>query len=170
MKADFLNVDDSINSLDAINQTMQPAPVALINSSVKLKVSIDKMKPVAKLPALDLFGVPEQATKRTNERPEAAALAEVLKALKAHPAVSWCERQNSGAVRSGGRFIRFGWVGCADILGQLRDGRFLGVEVKAAKGRASPEQVAFLERINAAGGVGFIAHSLRDVVRELGPL
>ena len=170
MKAAFLNVADSINSLDATNQTMQPAHVALINSSVKLKVSINKMKPVAKLPALDLFGVPEQATKRTNERPEAAALAEVLKALKAHSLVAWAERQNSGAVRSGGRFIRFGWVGCADILGQLRDGRFLGVEVKAAKGRASPEQVAFLERINAAGGVGFIAHSLRDVVRELGPL
>ena len=170
MKAAFLNVADSINSLDATNQTMQPAHVALINSSVKLKVSINKMKPVAKLPALDLFGLPEQATKRTNERPEAAALAEVLKALKAHSLVAWAERQNSGAVRSGGRFIRFGWVGCADVLGQLKDGRFLGVEVKAAKGRASPEQVAFLERINAAGGVRFIAHSLRDVVRELGPL
>ena len=64
----------------------------------------------------------------------------------------------------------FGWPGCPDILGQLRDGRFLGVEVKAAKGRASPEQVAFLERIRGAGGVGFIARDLRDVVQALGPL
>jgi hypothetical protein len=89
-------------------------------------------------------------------------------ALRAHPAVAWVERQNSGAVRVGGRFVRFGWVGCCDVLGQLQDGRLLGVEVKAAKGRTSPEQVAFLERINQAGGVAFVARDLRDVLRELG--
>jgi hypothetical protein len=94
----------------------------------------------------------------------------VLKALRAHPAVSWMERQNSGAVRVGGRFVRFGWPGCCDVLGQLRDGRFLAVEVKSPKGRTSTEQVAFLERIRAAGGMGFVARDLRDVVRELGPL
>ena len=118
----------------------------------------------------DLFGLEQPEPKRHNDRPEAAALMEVLKALNAHPAVAWCERQNSGAAKVGKRFIRFGWTGCPDVLGQLKDGRFLGVEVKAAKGRASPEQVAFLERIRGAGGVGFIARDLRDVVRELGPL
>ncbi len=40
--------------------------------------------------AADLFGL-EQQTQRTNDRPEAAALVEVLKALRAHPAVCWCE-------------------------------------------------------------------------------
>ena len=118
----------------------------------------------------DLFGLEQPEAKRTNDRPEAAALVEVLKAVRAHPVVAWAERQNSGAAKVGGRFIRFGWPGCPDVLGQLKDGRLLGVEVKAAKGRASPEQVAFLERIRGAGGVAFIAHSLRDVVRELGPL
>ena len=39
----------------------------------------------------DLFGL-EQTTKRTNDRPEAAALVEVLKAVKAHPLVAWAER------------------------------------------------------------------------------
>jgi hypothetical protein len=116
---------------------------------------------------LDLFGADTAPTKRTNDRPEAAALVEVLKALRTHPAVAWAERQNSGAVRVGGRFVRFGWVGCPDVLGQLKDGRLLGAEVKAAKGRASPEQVAFLERINQAGGVAFVARDLRDVLREL---
>ncbi len=119
--------------------------------------------------AVDLFGM-EAPTKRTNDRPEAAALCEVLKALNAHPAVVWCERMNSGAARVGGRFIRFGWPGCPDVLGQLTDGRLLGVEVKAVKGRTSPEQVAFLERINRAGGVAFVARDLRCVVRVLGPL
>ena len=116
--------------------------------------------------APDLFGM-EAATKRTNDKPEADALREVLKALHAHPAVSWCERMNSGAARVGGRFIRFGFIGCPDILGMLRDGRLLGVEVKAPKGKLRPEQAVFLERIRAGGGVSFVARDLRDVHREL---
>lgn len=113
----------------------------------------------------DLFGLEQQA-KRTNDRPEAAALVEVLKALRAHPMVAWCERMNSGAARMGGRFVRFGWTGCPDVLGQLKDGRLLGVEVKAAKGRLRPEQSLFLGRIRDAGGVAFMARDCRDVLRE----
>ena len=71
---------------------------------------------------------------RKNDRPEAAALVEVLQALNAHPAVAWCERMNSGAVRIGKRFVRFGWKGCPDVIGQLRDGRLIGVEVKSPRG------------------------------------
>jgi hypothetical protein len=104
---------------------------------------------------------------RKNDRPEAAALLEVLKALRCHPAVAWVERQNSGAARVGQRFIRFGWPGCADILGQLRDGRFLAVEVKAPKGKLRDEQRIFLDRVAAAGGVAFMARNCRDVLLEL---
>ncbi|MDP2761270.1 MAG: hypothetical protein Q8O64_12890 [Sideroxyarcus sp.] len=104
---------------------------------------------------------------RKNARPEAAALAEVLLALTAHPAVAWCERMNSGAARIGNRFVRFGWPGCPDVLGQLRDGRLLGVEVKAAKGKLRPEQAIFLERIRCAGGVSFVARDCLDVMQEL---
>ena len=114
----------------------------------------------------DLFGL-EQQTPRTNSRPEAAALVEVLKAVRAHPLVAWAERQNSGAATVGGRFIRFGWPGCPDVLGQLKDGRLLGVEVKAQAGRLRTEQALFIERIRAAGGVAFVARDLRDVLREL---
>jgi hypothetical protein len=114
----------------------------------------------------DLFGL-EQQPKRSNERPEAAALVEVLKALRAHPLVAWCERMNSGAARIGARFVRFGFTGCPDVLGQLRDGRLLGVEVKAKAGRLRPEQAIFLERIRGAGGVGFVARDCRDVFNHL---
>lgn len=117
----------------------------------------------------DLFGL-EHDRKRSNSAPEAAALVEVLKALRTHPAVAWCERMNSGAARMGARFVRFGWPGCPDVLGQLRDGRLLGVEVKGPTGRLSPEQSVFLERICCAGGVGFVARNCRDVLRELGAL
>ena len=114
----------------------------------------------------DLFGV-EQATKRVNNRPEAAALVEVLMALKAHPLVSWAERMNSGAARIGNRFVRFGFTGCPDVLGQTKDGRLLAVEVKAKAGRLRPEQAVVLERIREAGGVAFVARNCRDVIREL---
>jgi hypothetical protein len=115
----------------------------------------------------DLFGL-EQQPKRTNSRPESAALVEVLQALRAHPAVVWCERMNSGAARVGNRYIRFGWPGCPDVLGQLRDGRLLGVEVKGPTGKLRPEQSVFLERVRLGGGVAFMARDCRDVLRELG--
>ncbi len=86
----------------------------------------------------DLFGL-EQQTPRTNSRPEAAALVEVLKALRTHPAVAWAERMNTGAAKIGNRFIRFGWPGCPDV-----------------------------ERILCAGGVAFVARDCRDVLRTLG--
>ena len=118
----------------------------------------------------DLLGMLIAPGKRTNDRPEAAALAEVMLALRAHPAVCWCERMNTGAARIGNRFVKFGFVGCPDVLGQLNDGRLLGVEVKAPKGKLRPEQAFMLERIAGAGGVAFVAHDLRDVHRELNQL
>lgn len=104
---------------------------------------------------------------RKNAKPEAGALREVLQALNAHPAVAWVERMNSGAAKIGKRFVRFGWKGCPDVLGQLNDGRLLGVEVKAKKGKLRPAQTLFLERIRRAGGVAFMARDYRDVMREL---
>ncbi len=118
---------------------------------------------------LDLFGL-EQQPKRTNDKPEAAALCEVLKALRASPMVAWAERMNSGATRIGARWVKFGFVGCPDVLGQLRDGRMLGVEVKSPTGKLRPEQAVFLERIRGAGGVSFVARDLRDVHHELNQL
>ena len=116
--------------------------------------------------ATDLLG-DCMPTKRTNDRPEAAAVVEVLRALRASPVVAWAQRQNTGAAKVGNRFIRFGWPGCADILGQLSDGRFLAVEVKAPTGKPSTEQSLFLARINQAGGLGFVARNCRDVLNNL---
>jgi VRR-NUC domain len=116
--------------------------------------------------AADLFGL-ERQEPRILDRREAAALVEVLAALRSHAAVAWCERMNSGAARMGARFVRFGWKGCPDVLGQLKDGRLLGVEVKGPAGKLRPEQSVFLERIRCAGGVAFVARDCRDVLREL---
>ncbi len=130
-----------------------------------------RLAPIGTSPApaldTDLLGDEVHPARLKNDRKEAAALLEVLKALRTHPAVAWVERMNSGAVRIAGRFVRFGWPGCPDVLGQLKDGRLLGCEVKGPTGRLRTEQAVFLDRVRAAGGVAFVARDLRDVVREL---
>jgi hypothetical protein len=49
---------------------------------------------------------------RADPNTESAALKAILKAIKGHPAVAWCERMNSGAARIGSRYVKFGFKGC----------------------------------------------------------
>ena len=53
------------------------------------------------------------------------------------------------------------------MLGQMKDGRLLGVEVKSRTGRLRRKQAVFLERIRGAGGVAFVASDCRDVFDNL---
>lgn len=110
---------------------------------------------------------PTAPAPRVNDRPEAAALAEVLQTLRHHPAVAWVRRQNSGVARIGDRFVRFGWPGCPDLLGQMKGGRLLAVEVKASGGQLRLAQAEFLSLVRRFGGVAFVARDCRDVQREL---
>lgn len=61
--------------------------------------------------------------------------------------------------------VRLAPRGTPDIIGFLSDGKFLGIEVKKPGGTVSPEQLLFIEKVNKAGGVCFIAYSLDDVVK-----
>lgn len=144
---------------------------ALIGTKVPIGAEYYSTAPIRTCPApaaeTDLFGTEIPKKKRTNDKPESAALTEVLMALETHHSVAWVRRQNSGGAKIGNRFIRFGWPGCPDIIGQLRDGRFIGCEVKSKTGKLRPEQTVFLERIRSAGGVAFVARNCRDVFREL---
>ena len=56
--------------------------------------------------------------------------------------------------------------GSSDLIGWYR-GRFLAIEVKAAKGRATQEQVNFIENVNRDGGIGIIARSVDEVLDTL---
>lgn len=58
--------------------------------------------------------------------------------------------------------------GVADILGILRGGKFLAIEVKSLRGRITEEQTAFLSSINAEGGIAFVARSIDEVAKQLG--
>ena len=51
----------------------------------------------------------------------------------------------------------------ADILGCLPGGRFLAIEVKAQRGRLSPEQSAFLDKIRGLGGMALVTRGWREL-------
>src|SRR5258708_2767699 len=61
---------------------------------------------------------------------ERDVLRAVLAALRAHPAVAWVVRLNSGTFVVDGRYIKAGFRGCPDLWGQMNDGRLMVCEVK----------------------------------------
>lgn len=91
---------------------------------------------------------------------------QILEALALIPGVyAW--RNNTGAIQRMGRFVRFGITGQGDITGVLPGGRRLEIEVKVPKAEPSEEQVKFGARINAAGGLWFVAHSLEEALQAV---
>ncbi|GMO63333.1 MAG: hypothetical protein Ta2A_10360 [Treponemataceae bacterium] len=66
-----------------------------------------------------------------------------------------------------GAYIHFGEKGAADLIGCMPDGRFVAIEVKAPKGRLSPEQKQWLARIEARHGLVVVARCVEDVIVAL---
>ena len=62
-----------------------------------------------------------------------------------------------------GHHVKYGLPGSADILGILKGGRFLAIEVKAEKGSQSEQQVAFQWMVERFGGLYILARSVDDV-------
>lgn len=89
----------------------------------------------------------------------------VLAALNGDKRVAWAERMNSGAYKVGARYVRFGFPGCSDVLGQMQDGRLLAIEVKAADGVVSADQSDFLALVHNNGGVAGVARSADDALQ-----
>ena len=73
-----------------------------------------------------------------------------------------------------GRAIRTGLCeGSSDLIGWTHHGKFLSIEVKTLKGLQSylrkgnnEKQKNFINRVNAFGGVGFVAASVESAVRQ----
>lgn len=53
--------------------------------------------------------------------------------------------------------------GISDIIGCYQ-GRMIAIEIKKPRGKATGEQLVFLDCVNKAGGIGFIASSTEDVI------
>ena len=73
-----------------------------------------------------------------------------------------------GPRRAGGRVVRFGLPGQADLTGILPGGVRLEIEVKSREGRQTREQRAFQRMIERFGGVYVLARSVQDVWRAIG--
>lgn len=65
------------------------------------------------------------------------------------------------------RFVSFGEKGQGDVLALMRDGTFVSVEVKTGRDKLRPEQVAWMDDVNARGGVAFVANSVDDVIAKV---
>ena len=76
-------------------------------------------------------------------------------------------RNNTGAVRSDDRLIRFGVVGSADILGVCPDGKFLGVECKVRPNKLTEAQEAWGKEIRERGDVVLVVYSLEELITGL---
>lgn len=86
----------------------------------------------------------------------------ILDGLHACGVMAW--RVNTGAMAGShngkSRFVRFGPRGQADIQGVLDpSGRFLALEVKRPGGKATPDQLDWLQRVRDAGGVAQVVTS-----------
>ena len=76
-------------------------------------------------------------------------------------------RNNSGAfVDSQKHFYRFGALGSPDIICVI-NGQFVGIEVKAPKGKQSQYQKEFQKNLEAAGGRYVLAYSLVDIMNVI---
>ncbi len=93
---------------------------------------------------------------------EATVLESVIRYARIHPKVAWIRRINTGAVKMQSRYMRFGFVGCSDLIGQMIDGRFLALECKSNTGKLTEEQTAFLDRVKRHGGVAGMVRSIDD--------
>jgi hypothetical protein len=102
--------------------------------------------------------------------------ASILDLLSYHKKVAWAERMNTGGMkkaytntsgRTKNHFVRFAFRGCSDIIGQLKSGHFLAVEVKRPGNTATDEQEAFLGRVSKAGGLAVLAYSAEEVQEAL---
>ncbi|HPU62385.1 MAG TPA: VRR-NUC domain-containing protein [Bacillota bacterium] len=85
-------------------------------------------------------------------KPESAIVASIMRYLSTLPDAYYRKTH-------GNQFSGRGWPDIELVY----QGRFYGLEVKTAKGRATPLQLWRLEKIRAAGGIGEVVTSVEQV-------
>lgn len=97
-------------------------------------------------------------------RSEANILNDCMIALSKSGARVW--RNNVGVLKDKtGRPVKFGLCkGSSDIIGICPDGKFLAVECKTEKGRATDNQLRFIEMVRQIGGRAGIARCADDAL------
>lgn len=105
---------------------------------------------------------PEPKKKRT---PETKLQTKIIKWLEEHGAIVL--RTNSGVFTgASGNRVQGGWAGVSDLNVCWR-GKFVAIEIKVEGRQLTKMQQKYLDRVNASGGLAFVARSVDDVKRFL---
>ncbi len=68
----------------------------------------------------------------------------------------------------GGRVVRYGIKGGADLIGIMAPrGRFLAIEVKTGGAKQSPQQKSFERIVTSRGGLYLVSRSVESVIVSL---
>lgn len=70
-------------------------------------------------------------------------------------------RQNSGMMKKGKSYVKFGAKGAPDIVCVI-NGKYLGLEVKDSRGKTSKDQLIFCDKLSAAGGSYALVRSVEE--------
>jgi hypothetical protein len=84
--------------------------------------------------------------------------------LDKHPDVAWTVTTTQGRVRGKYRTAK---TGMSDIIGQMKSGHFLAVEVKKPGEKPTVDQQSFLFDVSNANGIAGYACSVEDTMEIL---
>lgn len=84
--------------------------------------------------------------------------------LEANGCFVW--RNNTGCMKSGGRFVKFGKLGSGDVIGMTSTGRFISIENKSNGEPVSNSQAEFANWTRAKGGIALFVTGLDDLVLQ----
>lgn len=104
------------------------------------------------------------------EKAEKDIQSDIMDMLLTHPKVAWCYVTTTGTFKGlkGGAKYKIGIPGMPDIMGQLKNGKTFGIEVKKPGGKVTKDQEYFINLINHNGGLAFRADSISEVMYGLG--
>lgn len=78
----------------------------------------------------------------------------------------WFRRHNTGAVKAGTRFFRFGKVGDGDVFFTI-DGRLHWLELKSDSGKQTAEQKVFQSEVEAQGHIYLLIRDVEELIEWL---
>ena len=87
--------------------------------------------------------------------------------LGRHPFVAWVHVTTTGKMPiRGGKWVKLGYPGMGDIIGQLKNGRLLSVETKQPGQKPTAIQTDFMNHVNYHGGVALWCDSLDGLIEQ----
>lgn len=99
-----------------------------------------------------------------------ALLNEVLEAIGSFSFLRVWKNNTGVALSFSGHVTRFGLKGSADILGILRGGKFLAIEIKTGNAIQTEHQKSFQKMIESLGGIYWVIRSKKEALERISSL